>query len=1129
MKHLDKTTKPNLQRLVQAFLTLLFLCSYTHSFAQADYHVNANTPCTTGCDGASWTTAFDDLQAALDVAIEGEEIWVAEGIYYPSKDTSNGIPTNNRDKTFYLDKDLKIYGGFPDTGTPTMGDRDWETYQAILSGDLDMNDTNGSATHQDNAYTVVHTENLSSTFLIDGFFVEGGNANVSSGSISSPNLSGGGMYNLSSNPTLTNCSFSNNSTNFFGGGMYNLDNSNPTLTNCSFSNNSAEYGGGMCNDVSNPTLTNCSFSKSSAYIGGGMFNNDSSNPILTNCSFSNNSADIWGGGMCINFHSNSILTNCSFSKNSASSGGGICNRYNSHPIFTNCIIWNNGSEIFNLSSNPTVTYSIVKGGYTGIGNLNQNPLFINPNNNDLRISFCSPAINAGNNSADLDGSGSGTQTIVDIATDLAGNARVAKDTVDMGAYEGQPVIIGNKAYCASDASTTLDVGNWATYNWSNGETTQTIVANAETYTVTVTLPNTSCIATAQVTITENANPNPSISGNLEYCASDNSTTLDAGTWTSYLWSNNATTQTIAATEGTYTVTITNENGCSGTASATVNELNATPVPDVTNLLDLIGQCEVNVTDTPTATDECGTTVSGTTSDPLSYTSQGTYTIVWTYDNGYLTVTQSQTVIVADTELPTIHNCPSDAEYCGAQTVEWTAPTSTDNCSATLTSSHDSGDFFEVGVTTVTYTAIDLGGNTVECSFDIEVYALPDVSISESELAEFCQGTAGLTANVSNPVPDLTFAWTGGLTPTETATAFSNGTYNVTVTDGNGCEGSDTYVLDVAAGSELSQYVILSGEDVDFKDQSMVHSGGVGSTDNKGKIKVEKQSVVHTFAMADKVEIKSGSSVANSIESPSMVSFPTFQYNTFNDNTDFTVSDGQTATITGSHYDKIEVKKNATLYIDASVLYAKEIKTKEGATIHFLQPTEVMLEKGLDLDKNNTFNASGEQVVVYAEKHIQVSENSNVTGVLYTLDHLHAKGKSNKSVNMTGMFLAVKKVKSDKYVNWNWSMTCGTLTAPIASTSSSKREVTNTPIASINMNLYPNPASDRVTIQMEGMASATELVMYNQMGQIVWSGQVEGGQNTVQIDLAAIGLSQGMYLINAIAGDKQVTKRLMVTE
>lgn len=60
---------------------------------------------------------------------------------------------------------------------------------------------------------------------------------------------GGGMYNHSSSPTLTNCTFAGNSVDEDGGGMYNF-NSSPTLTNCLFMENLAEgtaaANGGGC-------------------------------------------------------------------------------------------------------------------------------------------------------------------------------------------------------------------------------------------------------------------------------------------------------------------------------------------------------------------------------------------------------------------------------------------------------------------------------------------------------------------------------------------------------------------------------------------------------------------------------------------------------------------------------------------------------------------------------------------------------------------------------------------------------------------------------------------------------------------------------------------------------------------
>ena len=108
-------------------------------------------------------------------------------------------------------------------------------------------------------------------------------------------------------------------------------------------------------------------------------------------------------------------------------------------------------------------------------------------------------------------------------------------------------IEGDSEYCASDNHTILNaVGegdNWTEYLWSNDETTQMIEATEGTYTVTAT-DSEGLTATAKVTVIQNENPIPSITGDLEYCPSDLTTTVDAGDWVSYSWSDNQTSQMI---------------------------------------------------------------------------------------------------------------------------------------------------------------------------------------------------------------------------------------------------------------------------------------------------------------------------------------------------------------------------------------------------------------------------------------------------------------------------------------------------------------------------------------------------------------------------------------------------------
>ncbi|PHS51494.1 MAG: hypothetical protein COB03_13260, partial [Alteromonas sp.] len=161
---------------------------------------------------------------------------------------------------------------------------------------------------------------------------------------------GGGMFCDNSSPTLTNCTFEDNTAAVAygsGGGMACRGSSSAILTNCTFSNNTAGYGGGgfLCSGFSYPTLDNCTFTNNKADHGGGMTCSASS-PTLDNCTFTGNTATATG--------------------NPARGGGGIYFAFISSPSpsLTDCILWDNqasnGPEILTNQATLTVAYSDVK-------------------------------------------------------------------------------------------------------------------------------------------------------------------------------------------------------------------------------------------------------------------------------------------------------------------------------------------------------------------------------------------------------------------------------------------------------------------------------------------------------------------------------------------------------------------------------------------------------------------------------------------------------------------------------------------------------------------------------------------------------------------------------------------------
>lgn len=128
---------------------------------------------------------------------------------------------------------------------------------------------------------------------------------------------------------------------------------------------------------------------------------------------------------------------------------------------------------------------------------------------------------------------------------------------------------------------------------------------------------------------------------------------------------------------------------------------------------------------PTVTDNCpGATGSCSPASGSSFGVGTTLVTCTATDASGNTASCTFTVTVTDSQPPVITGCPAnitqgnDPNLCSA-VVTWTPPTATDNCTVTLTSTHNPGDTFPVGTATVTYTATD-GYNTTTCSFTVTV-------------------------------------------------------------------------------------------------------------------------------------------------------------------------------------------------------------------------------------------------------------------------------------------------------------------------------------------------------------------------------------------------------------------------
>jgi hypothetical protein len=484
---------------VLIFTAALLLVDYAGNLQAQSIRYVKPTSIGTG-NGSSWANASGDLQLMINNSAAGDSIFVSAGIYLPSRPANNTatIDIANRNNAFVLKAGVKIYGGFAGTEA-SLAERELNAATpAILSGEIGL-----TTSLADNCYHVVIASGKTDGAVLDGFTITAGNANGNStitiNTYQVDQSKGGGMFTRFADPVVNNCLFYNNKASDVGGAMCNLSVfTAPAITNCTFRNNTAgNSGGGIFNDGASPRITRCAFVWNYARSAGALYNtsstvviscrfagnqaashggavyNSKSPSVYFNCIFSGNIvfSPVGGGGGIFNNSSSPLIYNCTFSGNvdkyDGKHGGGIHNFNGSSPIIRSSIIWNNSSGMLNEgSSAPTVSHSIVQGGYPGTGNLNADPLFVNGpytsgafTDGDYRLKNGSPAINTGTNE----------WLLPNMHTDQAGNPRVSFITVDMGALESPyadnlncNVVKGNMLYVDSSVLFSGNGQTWST-------------------------------------------------------------------------------------------------------------------------------------------------------------------------------------------------------------------------------------------------------------------------------------------------------------------------------------------------------------------------------------------------------------------------------------------------------------------------------------------------------------------------------------------------------------------------------------------------------------------------------------------------------------------------------------------
>lgn len=392
-------------------------------------------------NGTSWTDAYTDLNSLLSNLSEGDEIWVAKGVYNPGSSASND---------YFINQDnVKIYGGFAGTETD-LSERDRSlihtTNATIFSGDITGNDDNSvtynNSTRSENSLKVFTL--TGNNVLFDGFTIADGYADGTVGN----NRYGAGVFLVENSVTAftaENCIFKDN-VSYWGAGIYFNPqfNSSLQLNACIFENNlsghaAAFYALPAAGTTMNLQITNSLFNGNRSEDDNSMgrtglgapsgwvrafFDNSKTNVTLVNNTFVNNSIQATGDDsdfpvFCIaRKDTNTSISTFTIANNifwgNTSNGG-------TTPFALGRVLEElpvEGADIF---------HSIDEEGFTNLSGTGTNNSTNNPNlTADFKLqSTSAAAINLGLNG----------QLPSLYVLDLAGNTRTIGPNIDIGAYE----------------------------------------------------------------------------------------------------------------------------------------------------------------------------------------------------------------------------------------------------------------------------------------------------------------------------------------------------------------------------------------------------------------------------------------------------------------------------------------------------------------------------------------------------------------------------------------------------------------------------------------------------------------------------------------------------------------------
>ena len=285
---------------------------------------------------------------------------------------------------------------------------------------------------------------------------------------------------------------------------------------------------------------------------------------------------------------------------------------------------------------------------------------------------------------------------------------------------------------------------------------------------------------------------------------------------SYSWSNGASSQDLASVgAGSYTATVTDDNGCTANANATVNEPSAISASTV----DTDASCNGGNDGAIDLNVSGGTAPytyswsNGATSQDISGLTAGSYTVTITDDNG---CTAGSGGTVGEPSELVLGSSATDVSCNGGNdgSVDLSVSGGTAPYSYSWSNGATSQDISGLTAGSYTATVTDANGCSANEVASVNEPSALSLSISGTDESAPSAGDGAADLTVGGGTAPYSYLWSNGAT-TEDISGLNGGTYSVTVTDANGCTASDnvtvnTLVLPLAVSITASSDVSCNG-------------------------------------------------------------------------------------------------------------------------------------------------------------------------------------------------------------------------------------------------------------------------------------------------------------------------------